>query len=151
MAGRYITWSGDVLVRYRDLASLVYSDGPADSAYIYFGEAWVDAQLARYFATPFSSNNVTAKDLAVDAVFLRAVGPQDSARAKQIRERMEQSVADLIAGRMQMVTDSGDLLSTAGEPVYSTTEDYHPTFGVGDPLDFRVDCGQIEDEENART
>lgn len=148
--GRYITWSGDVLARYPGLATISDSYAAQDSAFVFYAESELDGRLAGWFATPFSGNNLTARDLAIDLTYLKAVQPNDEARTAPVRQRLEAAIADLIEGRATMVTDSGDALASAGEPVYSTTMGYHPVFGMGGAEAFAVDSQQLLDEARER-
>ena len=125
----------------------------ADSNFIAPAERELEARFAGRFALPFSSNNMAIRDLAVDAVFLKANAThvEEEGRMAPLRKAFETAVQELISGQRQMVTDSADLIASAGEPVWSTNEDYTPVFGMGDAAHEEVDPDRIDDEQDARS
>jgi len=149
--GRYITWA-DIAARYPEIAK-VGGSVEVGSAHIPFAEAEVDGLLAGVYTTPFSSNNLTARDLSIDVAYLRSNALRDPDRVQPIVDRVDRMITDLRSGRMSMVTASGDTLYGSGAPgatMWSTTMGYHPVFGADETEMFTVDSAQILDEENAR-
>ena len=69
--GRYCT-SSDCIARYNRLSKIDSAQTEIDSHFISFAENELDGLLSPKFTVPFSSNNVTAKDLAIDLTYLRA-------------------------------------------------------------------------------
>jgi len=105
--------------------------------------------MAPFFTVPFSSNNITAKDLAIDLTYIRVANlkleDRDGFR-KEIKERIKM----IQVGDMVMMTTSGTSASTSDAQGWSTTKDYHPVFGMGDIVDFRVDSSEVYAEAIAR-
>lgn len=147
--GRYVTWN-DVTARYPSLATKAAAS-EADSAWVVPAEYELDARLGSHYTVPFSSNNYTARDLSMDIVWLRinlGVVDLDSWRARQ--QAVDKRIDDLLNGYAVMMTTSGTEVqaSVSKNDAYSTTENYHPTFGLGDQLDFHVSSARIADEED---
>lgn len=148
--GRYITWD-DVIDRYRVL-SKDSKDGSSEveSAFIFYAEHELDALMAPAFTVPFSSNNMTAKDLAIDLTYCRA-GNFKISEQKEFKQSIMDRIDMLKKGEMSMLTDSGDTIDTSGSTsAWSTTKDYHPVFGHGPTEHFEVDSSQVVAEDNER-
>src|SRR5262245_55008262 len=62
--GRYINWD-DIVNRFTGFAN-VADAVKAASHYVCYAEAEVDARLAPKYTPPFSNNNMTVRDLAID-------------------------------------------------------------------------------------
>ncbi len=150
--GTYASWSADVLARYPSLSRVDSDAARVDSAWIAPAELELDAKLGAYFTAPFTPTNLTAKDLTVDLVYARWQRPHDGKKAKAIQDAIEARIEALIAGREVMVLDDGTQLAASGGggAAFSNTANYHPIFGHGDTLAFRVDSDMVNDEENAR-
>lgn len=146
--GRYCDWA-EVSGRYPEIAKSKDSTEVA-SGYIFFAEADIDSRLASRFTVPFSSNNVTAKDLAIDLTYLKVYQFKDPEKAKLIEESINARIDRLLAGGSSMMTTSGDTLTSVGGTVYSTTGNYAPTFGMGNVEDFLVNSAQLQDEADSR-
>lgn len=145
----YANW-GDLVGRYKKFNSLGAAD-EVNSHYIYYAERELDARLGTHFTTPFSSDNITAKDLTLMLVNVRYHEDTDDKKAKRLREAIEKKFDNLINGVTQMITTtSGNTIIANGSPVYSSTEPYTPTFSHGDIADMHVDPDLLNDEENAR-
>lgn len=148
--GRYINWD-DVTDRYRVLTKDT-KDGSSEinSAFITYAERELDSLLAPAFTVPFSSNNITVKDLAIDLTYCRA-GNFKFSEQKEFKEMIMETIEKLKNGEMSMITDSGDVIDTSGSTAaWSSTEDYHPIFGHGPTEHFEVDSSQVISEENDR-
>jgi len=145
--GRYIEWD-DVIHRY---ANAERSGGASEvgSAFIAYAEAELDGMMTGFYSVPFSSNNLTAKDLSIDLTYLRIATFKDKQR-KQFKDEIDKRINDLRVGNSSMLTTSGDVLNSVGEVAYSNTMNYEPVFGMGNVEDFHVDSGQLYDEEQAR-
>lgn len=162
--GRYIGWVDDVVARYprvydvgsTSITSIDLSLEPPlvnpESAYIYYAESHIEQELAAGFTVPFSSNNVTARDLMIDHAFYLTQVYRDDDAAREVLNRINSKIERLLDGSAAMMTTSGEAIyqSGASGAIYSTTEDYHPVFGMGDWRGFVVDSSQIEDEADAR-
>ena len=144
---RYINWN-DVVDRYRSV-----SDKDATvvgSSFIPFAETEVDGRLAAKYSTPFSSNNLTVKDLCIDLVYIK-VGNLNIKETEKLQAQVNSKVARLLNGEEIMITSSGDqIVPGVSGGLWSSTGSYHPVFGMGDVTDFVVDSSRLVDEENAR-
>lgn len=121
-----------------------------ESAWIAPTQKRLEALLANDFTVPFSSNNATAIDMLIDMVWVRYNYPfeKDSIFAR-LQAAVNSFVGELRMGMSVMMLSSGYLQGN-GEPVYNPEQSYHPAFGMGDPLDFRVDTSEVQDEASAR-
>ena len=147
--GRYIRWN-NVVGRYSSLSDIGGADD-VSSNYIQYAEVEIDGRLAPKFTTPFSSNNLTVKDLCIDLVYAKA-GNLNIEDYDKLMDRIDKRIERLLAGEENMMTNSGDTLQQSiGGTVWSSTQNYTPTFGHGAVEDFVVDPDLIDDEENARS
>lgn len=143
-----INWA-DINARYPETAKLADAT-QADSSWVMYGIAEMEGRLSSGFTTPFSSNNLTAKDLAIDLVAAKLYRYKDSEKADMISTFVESQIKKLLDGKMAMITTSGDVVASVGGTVYSTTTDYHPVFGIG-PIEYSiVSSTEIIDEQEAR-
>lgn len=141
-----ITWD-DVITRYGDIAR--NGDAVAISShYLLYAENELNSRLAPYYTTPFSSNNITAIDLAIDLAYYRLARPSEN--ALKVYEDAEMRIGRLIKGEEAMIDSSGETLGYVADTIWSSTQDYHPTFGMGDIEYFAVSSQQVMDEEDAR-
>lgn len=162
--GRYIDWVDDVVARYprvHDVGSTSISSidltleppmvNPS-SAFVHYSEAYIEQELAPGFTVPFSSNNVTAKDLMIDHAFYLTQVFRDDNKADIVLDRINARIKRLLDGDLPMMTTSAEAIYQSGADgaIYSTTEDYHPIFGMGDFREFVVDSAQIEAEADDR-
>lgn len=144
--GRYITYS-DLAARYADIDRISSAD--VDSYHIVFAENELDGMLSSRFTVPFSSNNLTAKDLSMDLAYLR-VGNFSIENRKILRDEVMARIERLKRGSEDMLLDDGTTLQTVGETVWSNTQDYHPVFGMHDSKWLSISSEQLEDEEDER-
>ena len=147
--GRYIEWD-DVIDRYQVINTLGGSD-EISSAYIVYAEAMVDGLLSSKFTVPFSNNNMTVKDLAIDYTYWM------SARFKledavAVYSSFFGTIAMLKKDQMAMIATDGTLITGAlkNSGIYSSTQSYHSAFGIDDPINWRVDSDQMADAQDAR-
>lgn len=144
-----INWE-DVAARYEEVQK--YKDSTrTNSGYILFACAEVEEKLASRFTVPFSSNNLTAKDLMIDATYLKIFRwKADKEKVERIEKHLESRIKALREGKADMMLDDGSKLLSVGGTVYSTVNDYHPVFYNGPVEDMVVDSSQIENEFNER-
>lgn len=140
--GRYVTLT-DLVTKYSQLTQI--SSVEIDSYHIAYAENQLDGMFAGYFTVPFSDNNMTAKDLALDLAYLSA-GNIKEEDYKALYDRLLNRVMRIKNGDEGMVTVDGTILQSGGSAIWSTTKDYHPVFGMGSELDFTVDSEQVDDE-----
>lgn len=138
----------DLLIRYPKV-SQVGDAKDVNSAFIAFAENEINGLLADFFTVPFSSNNMTAKDLAVELAYAR-LGVVKISDADKIREMVYKRINRIIEGKERMVLDDGTVLGSVGDAIYSSDSNYHHTFGVGHIEDMFVDSSQIYDEDQER-
>ena len=148
MAGRYAAHSADVIPRYPRVSTDSRAATTLEAAYLIPAEAEVDARLGSRFTVPFSSNNLTVKDLVIDMTMLRMGIYKE--RDEQLRKDVDARIKALLDGTMVMVTDSGQVAAYQVSGVINTTADYHPVFGMGPIEDMEPDDQRIDDEEDAR-
>lgn len=146
--GRYAVYSSEVTDRYPRVLTDSRGGSLIESAYLAPAEAELDARMAPYFPVPFSSNNLTAKDLVIDMTVLRMGIYKESMEV--LRESVDARIKSLIDGTMFMVTTSGTVAAQPSSGVYSTTAAYHPVFGMGDILDMKPDDDRVDDEADSR-
>lgn len=143
-----IDWS-DINRRYPETLKIADATN-ADSSWVPFAIAELHARLAPGFTVPFSDNNMTAKDLAIDLTFAKVYRWKNPEQSAAVNSFVAGQIDMLLAGKMGMLTSSGDVLNATGGTVYSTTQDYHPVFGIS-PIEYSVpSSAQINDEEDAR-
>jgi len=144
--GDYCTWSADVLAQYARLVNRVATAAAAESAFVALAEAELDSRLGAYFTVPFSSDNLTAKALAIDLTYILAAGPDDPERVAAVQTRVDKAIGELIDGRRRMMTSNGAALASAGaQTVWSPSQGYVPIFGLDHPAEWEVDSSQLYD------
>ena len=144
------TWS-EALLRYPEFAKLQDVSTVSQAVYLSFAEGIVTSALAGKFSAPFSSNNITVKDLVVDMVYIQTQLTRQPEKAEALRKYYNERISSLLSGDSDMVDSSGMIAGTVvGDPVWSNTMDYHPTFGNGDPVTWEVSSAMTIAEDNAR-
>ena len=149
--GRYIDWA-DVSNRYPNFADFDGASG-VNSAYVIYAEAEIDGRLATRYTTPFSTNNLTVRDLCVDLTYIKC-GRLRTEDAKTLKEDLDARIARLIDGSEVMMVETGsgttESVQRTGDTVWSNTQDYQPTFNLDSPLDWQTDSAQLAAIEDAR-
>lgn len=139
----------DVYNRYLEIGKAVGSV-ELDAGFMIPAEQQITSDLASKFTVPFSSNNLTAKDLMIDETYYRYMLTKQAKKAGEMRKSLDSRIEKLLSGASSMVTDSGDILSREQTVAWSSTMNYTPVFGLGEIEDFEPDPDQIDDEEDAR-
>ena len=110
------------------------TDAEITSHFLAFASSRLDSMLAPYFSVPFSSNNLSAKDLTIDLSHLlilqRSKEPKDY---QALREQVEERIGALAEGTQSMITNSGEAIfarSATGD-VWSNTSATSPVFHLG--------------------
>ena len=152
--GRYVNW--EFVANQFPVVSRAQNADEVNSFYIVHAEAELDGQLASYFTVPFSSNNLTAQQLAGLGTYIKMGLLRDEQLAPLV-DTYNKRIERLKSGEESMivVTDSGTIqtLDSTGANVSaidSTTKGYHPVFGMGAIETFHVSSSQLQDEENER-
>lgn len=146
----YANWD-DLVDRYPDM-NKVGGATEVNTSIMHSAERELDSRLGRAFITPFSSNNYTATDLTIELAYIRYWESRKPQLVEKKCERIDMRIDRLLNGLDVMLTTSNDTISSAGGNgvAYSTTEDYHPTFGLDDIEYMEISSLQLDDEEGAR-
>lgn len=149
----YVLWD-DVILRYSHLDQLGGGSEKVKETYITPAEHELHGRLSSRYTVPFSSTNITAKDLVIELVRIRA-GLGKERRMEKVVEAFDLRIARLISGAETMMISSsnGNIASItpdAGNAVWASNADYHPTFGHGDERDFVVSSQMLQDEQDER-
>lgn len=127
-----------------------YGETVVTSHFLLYAENQVNGLLAGHFTVPFSSNNLTAKDLVIELTYMRCADLKVSELEKR-QDMFAQRIEALRNGDEVMLTSSGDTMVAGGTLIpTSTTQNYTPVFGLSDIELSEVDPDQIEDEEDDR-
>jgi len=145
--GALIDWE-DVANRYPAIMS-VGGAREVGSAHIVYAEAELNSMLTGYFTTPFSSNNVTARDCAIELTYLR-LGTLKIKEEEATRKRFMVKIEMLKSGESGMVLDDGTVLRQGGDMAYSSDDKYEHTFSVGPIEDDLVDPDKLRDIADER-
>lgn len=140
---------GDVIARYPEQTALKDAT-QVNCNYIPYAVAEIESRLAPRFTVPFSSNNVTAKDLMIDATYLAVYRFKEPKKADSVEKRINDRIDKLLAGKADMMLSDGNKLTSIGGTIFGTTQNYHPVFGMGPIEDAVVDSSMISAEEDAR-
>ncbi len=144
-------WS-EATARYPELAKLPAAASPdIQNNLIAQAEGFVHGSLASQFSIPFSNTNVTAKDLVIDALYVQNIQSRQVLKGKTLATVLADKITALKSGLMQMVTIAGTVAQVpTGDPVWSSTMNYPPTFGMGDLSMMAVSSDMLIDENAAR-
>lgn len=126
----YATFS-DFNARY----STKLTEGEVNSYYLPYATSRLEGVLGGHFTVPFSSNNVTARDLTIDLAYLMILQ-----RSREHRDfegfgrAVEARLRAVVQGNEAMMTDSGAALfsSTTENVVWSNTSRYRTVFNLKD-------------------
>lgn len=149
--GRYCTVD-DVAARFRTISDVIGYPQAVDSHFILYAENELDTRLAPFFTVPFSSNNLTAKDISIDLTYAKSIQYEDPKKNKSINDLIDKKIDSLIGGGSSMLTTSGEVIlpTNSNYDSYSSTESYHSAFGMGDFEDFSVSSAQLSAEWDER-
>lgn len=149
--GRYCNYQ-DVVNRFRKATDVNSYQTAIESNYILFAEAELDGRLGGYFTVPFSSNNVTAKDLSIDLSYAKIIIYADPKVYKSIMDQVDKRIDALISGDAYMLTTSQDQLesSAASDLAWSNTASYNSAFAMVDAEFLHIDSNQQAEAINAR-
>jgi hypothetical protein len=118
-----------------------------ESAWLVHGYLRVNESLGRCFSVPFSSNNLTARDLNVQFAFLgileRTRNREDSI---ELRNSIMGRISDICSGNSPMITDEGQPIYGGENKIWSSIQNYKPVFDMRDPINQHVDSNRLDDE-----
>ena len=148
--GRYIDWD-DVVDRYPELNSLGGAD-ELSSSYVVYAESFVDGILRSHYLSPFSGTNMVVKDLAIDACYWKAAGRKLD-DATSVWSNFHMTVDLLKKGHLTMVDETGTVIEQINQTpaVYSSTQSYHSSFGMDDPINWGISLDNQEADEDSRS
>lgn len=139
----------DVIARYPE-QTVLKDATQVNCNYIPFAVAEIESRLAPRFTVPFSSNNITAKDLMIDATYLAIYRFKDPKKVEMVGKHLDDRIAKLLAGKADMIVSSGSPIVSVGGTVFGTTEDYNPVFTMMPIEDAAVDSSYVQAEWDAR-
>lgn len=142
-----VNWE-DVSGKYPSIAR-DYTAETVNSHYIPYAEAELNGLLSGAYTVPFSSNNLTARELVTDLTYCRVIGNK-AGEQNEYCKAVYDRIMRIKNGSEAMLTSSGDVMNIDGTIVWSTTKDYHPVFGVSDETLQVVDSNWISNEESER-
>lgn len=147
--GRYIDWD-NVIDRYPELNTLGGAD-ELSSSYIVYSEAFVDGILKSHWTPPFSNNNMIVKDLVIDYCYWRA-GRFKLENAVEVKSSFFETINLLKSGQLSMLDEAGNEIPgiSQGATIYSSTQSYATSFGMDDPIHWRVDSDHMSATQDQR-
>ena len=143
-----INWD-DVTGRYPALAKSRDAT-EMNSSYIAYALIELEERLSGGFTTPFSSNNLTAKDLAIDLVYTKLYRTTDIEKSKVLDDIVESRIRKLLSGDSQMRLSDGTTLTNVGDTVWSTTINYNPVFDTNPCETWEVSSSEQQSNIDAR-
>lgn len=146
-----ITWP-DVVARYPEMDKLPSGTSPEIQAnLILMAEASVHSKLSSRYSVPFSSSNYTARDLAIDTLYVQNQLSRQPEKAQAVQDSLDARIKALLSGEAQMITAAGAVASTmVGDTIWSSSQNYPPVFGMSDIEHSIVSSEQVYDENAAR-
>jgi hypothetical protein len=150
----YATYD-ELIARYPILASWAATPVLVSSHLIYYSERRLDSMLAVAFSVPFTVTHPTITDITLDLCYFRAMLTKDPEKADPIGKDLFARIKSLIEGKEGIYTSSGTTLmasGAAGAVIWSSTMDYHNTFGMLDAEDpfTMVSSEKLYAEESER-
>ena len=146
----YINW-GDVAARYPVAAKKAGADEMAES-YIEGAEALMNSYLTKKYTIPVPSSggvSLLLKDVAIDLTYAKMALHNDKAAVK-VRDNAMAILKNIVEGTIGLIDGDGNLIPETGDAVWSSTQNYHESFGHLPVEDQLVDPDLVEDEYNAR-
>ena len=126
------------------------SQAALEGHYLPSGSRWLDSRLSRAFTVPFSSNNLTARDMNIYSAMLLFLEGRTSKQddAAELRRMLDGWVESLVEGNGVMsLSDDTTLISDGAQhDVWSTVQNYAPTFNMLDAEEQEVNTDRLDDE-----
>lgn len=146
----YLSWAA-VLARYAEFDKLPnVSSTSVQDAMMDMAEAELNSRLASRYTAPFSSNNMTAISIGVDVLYVQNQLTRQPEKAKALMGSVDSRIAALLDGSASMIDSTGTVLDVSGTVVWSSSENYPPTFGMSPIEESVVSSAQIYDERSLR-
>lgn len=124
------------------------SQAELSSYWLPYGSRRVNEELGAAFTTPFSTNNETARGLAIDYAMLGIlISTRDPEDSEELRSDLDDRIADIACHGKPMVLTDGtttfpDRLTTS--EFWSNTQDYKSVFDMRSASDQRVDPDYLD-------
>lgn len=124
-------------------------ESEVSSYWLVHGALRVNEQLGCAFTIPFSSNNLTAKDLSIHYAALGILKrTRNQTDSQELGDYLRSRITDILSGGCGMITTSGEALAPDKDnglnSAWSTNQNYNPTFDMRCPEDQRVDPNLID-------
>ena len=146
--GNYADWE-DVTSRYPKVNDVADAD-ELQASYVEGVEAWMDSYLAKQFTTPVSGTPPLLKDICIDLVYCKVAFNREKGIPK-LKEDTLMILKDICSNAILMSDSDGTVITSNGQAVWSTTEDYDATFSMLGPLNDLIDPDLLEDLINDRS
>lgn len=128
------------------------SETEISSAWLPYGTQRVNEVLGGWYTLPFSSNNITARQLTVDYAYLGVlIRTRKETDSKELKNELKERIASITSSGAPMFTDSAESIYPSADvnnvfKVYSSTKDYKPVFDLRDSEYQRPDPDQIREQ-----
>lgn len=148
----YATYS-EMLQRYPAVEGRKGGATSVNSDLLHRATNYVNGRLSPLYSVPFSDTPLTVKDITMDVAYYYFLLDVDGKKAKAFREtEIDQRLKGIVEGREAIMTGSGTLGQSTDNVVWSSTEDYPPTFSMLDAEDSHsaVSSDRLDAEEAER-
>lgn len=129
------------------------SQAQLENHYLPAAARYVDGRLSPAFTVPFSSNNLTARDLNIHAAYYLFVRGRTTKQtdSDEVKALLDDWITSLVSsGGAMALSDDTTLVPSAGTTVaWSNVMNYSPTFNMLDATEQRVDPDRQDDEADA--
>lgn len=144
----------DVVDRYPMLKTGI-GNAPQLTTDITYAEKELNGRFASHFSVPFSGPHPTIMDICIDLTYYRSIRIKDPDLAEKFKEGIIGRIDGIKAGDEYIYTGSNTTITANADganEIWSTTEDYHPTFSMLDAENqySQVDSSRLYDEEQDR-
>lgn len=141
-----IDWA-DVVGRFPALSGKDATE--MTSNYITYAVAELEERLGGSFTVPFSSNNLTARDLAIDLTYCKLYRVAAPEKAEAIDKQVSARISALVAGNATMMLIGGTV-ATVNESAYWISSDNSAIFDTSADTTWRVSTTELNANEEAR-
>lgn len=141
----YVSWD-HLISRYAELDK---SGGAVEvnSSFMASAETQLHGALGSVYTVPFSSNNLTAIDVATDLAYIKIMQTKKPKLISELVKATNKRIEALRNGLEIMVIVGGDTLTpNIAGAVYSNNAPYHNTFGMLPVEEQLIDPDLIEAE-----
>jgi hypothetical protein len=146
--GRFIDWS-NVVAKYPDVSKL-NGASELEDAYIPDAENFIQGSLAAKYSNEVLLQSQLVKGLMVDQVYRDIQLTRQPKKAEALGKAIAKTVDNILNKKVVLVSSSGEILSHDRSPIWSSTENYTPVFGMSDYEDSFIDPDQLESELDSK-